>query len=327
MDIYAPHYYGDFRCIADKCRDICCIGWEIDIDPVTMETYQAMEGEMGEEIRRSLTTSEDGCSCFKLTEDERCPFLNEKGLCRLILHGGDEMLCEICRMHPRFVNMMPEYTEMGIGLCCEAAADIILSDGQPFTLVKIGEDDEEAFEGSDEAAFVTAARKIILEKLENEESVAEKSGRLLETGRALDGLLDDGEFDAVPSVSGRHTPAEFFRENKGLILTLEPLNAQWEDISGRIGAMTVAPASYDEEERLAAQNLLKYFVYRYFNETLLDYSAFKRLALAVFSADAVEYIMAVSGMSYKDAAVLWSKEIEYSAANLDRITEAMASRK
>ena len=33
MKIIAPNYYPAFRCIADKCRHSCCIGWEIDIDP------------------------------------------------------------------------------------------------------------------------------------------------------------------------------------------------------------------------------------------------------------------------------------------------------
>ena len=32
MKTYAPKYYQQFHCIADKCKHSCCIGWEIDID-------------------------------------------------------------------------------------------------------------------------------------------------------------------------------------------------------------------------------------------------------------------------------------------------------
>ena len=33
MKIYAPAYYRDFKCIADKCKNICCkAGWGIEID-------------------------------------------------------------------------------------------------------------------------------------------------------------------------------------------------------------------------------------------------------------------------------------------------------
>ena len=30
MTVTVPSYYKDFKCIADKCRHSCCIGWEID---------------------------------------------------------------------------------------------------------------------------------------------------------------------------------------------------------------------------------------------------------------------------------------------------------
>lgn len=32
MKILKPFYYDDFKCIADKCIDSCCIGWRISID-------------------------------------------------------------------------------------------------------------------------------------------------------------------------------------------------------------------------------------------------------------------------------------------------------
>ena len=32
MKLFAPEYYKQFKCIADKCTHSCCIGWEIDID-------------------------------------------------------------------------------------------------------------------------------------------------------------------------------------------------------------------------------------------------------------------------------------------------------
>ena len=34
-----PNYYKKFKCIADKCKHNCCIGWEIDIDNDTLEFY------------------------------------------------------------------------------------------------------------------------------------------------------------------------------------------------------------------------------------------------------------------------------------------------
>ena len=34
-----PRFFADFACIADKCTDSCCIGWEIDIDEETAKAY------------------------------------------------------------------------------------------------------------------------------------------------------------------------------------------------------------------------------------------------------------------------------------------------
>ena len=42
MKIYAPDSYPRFRCIADRCRHTCCVGWEIDIDPGTLAQYRAI---------------------------------------------------------------------------------------------------------------------------------------------------------------------------------------------------------------------------------------------------------------------------------------------
>ena len=35
-----PDYYNKFHCIADQCKDSCCIGWEIMIDPDSYEKYK-----------------------------------------------------------------------------------------------------------------------------------------------------------------------------------------------------------------------------------------------------------------------------------------------
>ena len=48
MKTIVPNYYKNFRCIADKCRHSCCVGWEIDVDDATMEKYKLIEGDMGD---------------------------------------------------------------------------------------------------------------------------------------------------------------------------------------------------------------------------------------------------------------------------------------
>ena len=125
MKLFAPKYYKDFSCIADRCRHSCCIGWEIDIDGETAEKYTACRGAYAERVRASI--AQEGEPHFRLGEGERCPHLNEKGLCRIIIELGEDHLCHICREHPRFYNDTALGREVGLGMACEEACRLILS--------------------------------------------------------------------------------------------------------------------------------------------------------------------------------------------------------
>jgi len=143
MNTLRPHYYDRFKCTADKCRHSCCKGWEIDIDEDSMSLY-----EQYPDIKCHIKDS----SFVLQGNDERCPFLNESGLCKLILKYGEDILCDICTDHPRFRNYIGDIEYLGLGMCCEAACDLILNDTVPFSLVPSGEvlfgiDKVDAYEG------------------------------------------------------------------------------------------------------------------------------------------------------------------------------------
>ena len=136
MKLYAPKYYKSFQCIADKCEHSCCIGWEIGVDGKTLGRYECLDGGYGEVVKRSI--SYDGEPHFKLCADDRCPHLNEQGLCQIILELGEGYLCDICREHPRFYNYT-DIAEVGLGMSCPEAARIILSSPDYTSMEEIGE--------------------------------------------------------------------------------------------------------------------------------------------------------------------------------------------
>ena len=138
--VYVPNYYASFKCIADACRHSCCVGWEIDVDADALARFDTVGGSMGERLRRSIDREADP-PCFILTHDERCPFLHENGLCDLITELGEDSLCHICADHPRFRNILPDRVELGLGLCCEAAAKLILEQTEPFGVVELPPED------------------------------------------------------------------------------------------------------------------------------------------------------------------------------------------
>ena len=84
MFVTIPNYYNKFKCIADKCTDNCCIGWEIDIDKNTYEKYNNITDCLGTCLKNNIALAEDGTYSFILTENERCPFLTKNNLCKLL---------------------------------------------------------------------------------------------------------------------------------------------------------------------------------------------------------------------------------------------------
>lgn len=127
MSTWYPSFYPAFRCRADRCRHSCCRGWEIDVDEQSAALYRKLPGELGDELRRALFADEEGWH-FRLDGEERCPFLEAAGLCRLIRRLGEEALCDICALHPRFFEELDADELWGLGLSCEEATDLLLGE-------------------------------------------------------------------------------------------------------------------------------------------------------------------------------------------------------
>ena len=155
MHIY-PDYYDKFRCIASKCKHNCCIGWEIDIDEDTLSYYNSVTGDFSKRLKDNIELSDT--PHFKLSSNERCPFLNDKNLCDIITTLGEDKLCDICSQHPRFHNELPDRIESGLGLCCEEACRIILSQKEK---VKLVSDEEMEAVLSRSRGIVPAAEALI----------------------------------------------------------------------------------------------------------------------------------------------------------------------
>ena len=192
MRIIAPDYYREFHCIADKCRHSCCIGWEIDIDASAREAYRRVPGDFGARLNAAI---EDGeVSSFRLGEGERCPMLNANGLCDLITELGEESLCQICADHPRFRNFYADRTEIGLGMCCEEAARMILSQEEPMRLIFL-EDDGADDEPNEEEANLLALRTALICIMQNEtQPLAARLDRLL---AAVDFTIPERNWAAV----------------------------------------------------------------------------------------------------------------------------------
>ena len=307
MRIMGPDYYPEFFCIAGDCRHTCCAGWEIDIDGDSFARYQSLEGAVGEKIRRRIST-EGGTPHYRMKEGERCPFLQENGLCEMILELGEGSLCQICADHPRFRNFFGDRTEIGLGLCCEAAGALILGRREPVKLIQVGEEDTPVEEDPEELALLSF-RDMLFEIMQDRScTLDERLSELLDTC-------------GVPPLR----PLSLWAED---LLTLERLDEGWTACleALREGEPEEAPLCTPEWE-VALEQAGVYFLYRHIPSALEDGDPAARAAFAVLSVRLLRALCAVrlrrtGAVGFGDLeeyARMYSGEVEYSEENLDRV--------
>ena len=321
MKIRVPEYYNEFKCIADKCRDSCCIGWEIDIDDDTMAKYACLEGDLGREIAEKTSHG-----YFPLAENGRCAFLADTGLCRIICALGDGYLCDICREHPRYYGVGNGIIEGGLGLGCEEAARMILDLCKMPRLVEI----EREVHYSDEDEFADLS-ETVRERLygaiftEEPEVLA---STFIEYARIGDEVAfsasTSGEVSDIPCVERGYVDPDMLCELYDGVMSLidecEPLTEDW---SGLVARARV----YDPGNALTRlgdmRGILYYFTHRYVREGVEDMSLGQRVLFAFGSALAIAALGSLMAGDDPDvlAAVEYSKNIEYSTDNVDHILE------
>lgn len=299
MKIYAPDYYADFSCIAGKCRHSCCIGWEIDIDDKTFEYYKSISGEFKTRLDCGISIDGD-VPHFVLLADERCPFLNENNLCDIILNLGEDKLCQICSDHPRYRNFFSDRTEIGLGLCCEAAGRLILLRKQKTHLVAIDDDGVDDLISSEEQMFF-ALRERLFDIAKNR--LKSINDRILE----------------ILSVCNVTFPQKSAVEWADIYLNLEHLDLNWVDRLNELKqAEDIVPV--DNAWDIPFEQLLVYFLYRHTADSLYDGCFRERVAFAVLGIHIIGMMFMAHGNIASDELVeiarLYSSEIEYCEENI-----------
>lgn len=127
--IITPEFVKNFSCIADKCEDHCCHGWNIHIDKSTygfMTKKSDLRNKSQEVIIR--TRNEDSYAKIQLDEHGVCPFREASGLCEVHKVHGHSRLSNICKTYPRLINIRGVQIENSLSLSCpEAARQILLN--------------------------------------------------------------------------------------------------------------------------------------------------------------------------------------------------------
>jgi lysine-N-methylase len=122
----------DFRCLAERCEDTCCVGLRV---PVTEERlWQLRAGVKGSpdeaRVESLLVDNPEGPPAerafIKMGSDGSCPFLDTQKLCSLQRSHGEKVLPDPCVTFPRIVWRWSEQVEVAGSLACPEMARLLL---------------------------------------------------------------------------------------------------------------------------------------------------------------------------------------------------------
>jgi lysine-N-methylase len=303
MKEYVLSYYDKFKCIAEKCSHTCCAGWEMCIDKDSLTAYQSDCSNFSSALKKGINFKK---SKFKYDKSKRCAFLNEKGLCEIIINLGEQSLCQVCRDHPRFRSFFDDRVELGLGFCCEQATRIILSfDGkiEPKLILDDGKEETLALNQK----FVLEFREKALDLIQDQNlSINERITNLL-------------------SLCSADTNFKCDKKIIRAFLALERLDKSW---TARLKSLKGKPLVRVVEEDLApySEKFIANSLYRHLSNSEDTMSACARIIAIVVCWWVIQSILTQEKSAKEfdfelvvDVVRAFSAEVEYSQKNLDKL--------
>ncbi|MBE5958469.1 MAG: YkgJ family cysteine cluster protein [Lachnospiraceae bacterium] len=315
MEYIYPKYYEKFKCVADKCPDTCCAGWQIVIDKKSLDKYSKLDTPFGNRLANSIDWEE---GVFLQDDRKRCAFLNEDNLCDIYAEAGKDSLCKTCRRYPRHYEEFENVRELSLSLSCPEAAKIILEEEKLPKLISTERDlPEEQYDYFDFLLYtkLLEIRDLYFEVLKNEEySLRYKMGFLLATAHDIQNRIKNGKVFEIDELLEKYSSKDFYKTandifekyknnyEKGMharrdifdnLFFLEVLNKGWpafmsacreslyeEDVDTYICNKEEFQGYYTvrEQEYL---NLLHYFVYVYMLGAVYDGDLYTKIRFCI----------------------------------------------
>ena len=307
--------YREFTCKADKCKHTCCRGWEIDIDDDTLDYYNGLDTELGNEIRKNISGGgqEGESASFMLTTDERCPFLKDDGLCRIIEELGDDGLCDICRLHPRFYESINDYNLAGVGLSCEKASELLF--GKKSLDFIICDSGDSSGDGSRDFNVNDSSRRIgfkeLLELLE-----IDYPEEYLDISNVLSDYLSESRIEKILDVFYNTEPIDD-NWKKEVSLLKESYKDYLCHLSGKDEESAKKDIAIRDIDIERYEVIYRYIIFRQLDQ--IEVYGMKKLY--EYAASSIIYIMLYAAAIHDDIEAVrrWSEQIEYDDDNINYI--------
>ena len=366
MKIRVPEYFKDFKCIASKCEDTCCAGWGIVIDDATYDRYKNVQGEFGDRLRSEIV-HEAGENIFVL-KGNNCPFLNEEKTCDIYINIGEENLCYTCQQYPRYTEEFGSLREVGISLSCPEAARIMLNNSKKVEFELSGNNEVvSSYNDINAQLFIELlqSRKIVMDIIQDRTiDLRKRAVVALLFVDEIQEKIDESEIKEIKSVREKYLDKGFLEE---LINELEEYRdnegSKYDDMHEYFKVFKdlkhITPDDplglndalryfwqTDEDEELYIikhrqfeeyykdklykfENILVYFVFRYFMKAVFDYDILAKIKTALVSYMIIRELAVVRYIENNeftdedmvDIAHTYSKDIEHLEENIEALAE------
>lgn len=312
-----PDYYKEFHCIADKCEDTCCAGWQIVIDGISLEKYRHFAGDYRKTVWKNINWI---THTFKQDKDKRCAFLNKDNLCDLCLHAGEKSFCKTCRTYPRHIEEFEGVREISLSVSCPEVARILLNKKEPVRYLTYEKGAEEEYEDFDPFLFslLEDARGAMLRILQNRVlPIGVRMVLILGMAHDIQGRINRQElfdgFSVIDKYNGKkavdfafkyyeeslHSKdiCAFARQLYDKLYQLELLSKDWDSLllesevllyGGGERAYRSILQRFEEDAELAAETdvqmeqLLVYFIFTYLPGAVYDGEVYSKVQMSVY---------------------------------------------
>ena len=367
MKIRVPDYFDDFKCIASECEDTCCAGWGIVIDDKTYNNYMNVKGEFGERLRSEIVT--EGSENIFVLKDDDCPFLTENKMCDIYNNLGEDSLCYTCRQYPRVMEEFGSLREICLSLSCPEACRIILRNDKKVEF-KLTENDEEITSYNDINAMLyinlMQCRNMVFKILQSRDiDLNKRAAIILKFITEVQDKIDLNDIKGIKVVIDKYSDKELikeiyndlekYRDNESIkyndtneifnvfkdlkhINPNDPLGLEnalryfWQSEEDEVIYIEKHNEfdSYFNDKIYKFENILVYFIFRYFMKAVFDYDISAKVKTAIVSYIMIKELLIVRWIEeggkiaeedVVDIVHTYSKDIEHLEENIERLAE------
>jgi len=361
-----PDYYKEFHCIADRCEDTCCAGWQIVVDKKSLKNYKKVRGDFRKRIRKGTNFRKE---TFHQDKEKRCAFLNENNLCDMYTALGPESLCRTCRLYPRHIEEFENVREISLSISCPEVARILMNRTKPVRWKSVEKEGDEEYDDFDPFLYseLLDAREVIRGIFKNREiPVSEREDLVYGLVREMQKKVDGNELFACGEVlenyqeyrkkafgvGGKNARFEFAKKRFRMLHRLELLKEDWELLLLETEKLLFLDHFAEEYQQLSREfsdwienhfpweiqkeQLLVYFIDTYFCGAVYDGELQAKAEMALICTETIEDLLKArwlrneKQLETEDVIELvyrFSREVEHSDLNLKKMENMMPGRR